>query len=137
MNLSLQALTFPLHLRLFLPLPRLLRKLGSLRLLRVNPPPPPSVRGAWPIVGVGGRPSWLLVGSPLPLLLFGGRGGGGGEGTARALASGSLGDSAASSLPGVGVAVSSCSQESLVLADPSLVASSAELSLFTVFSLAW
>ena len=44
--------------------------------------------------------------------------GGGGE-VARALASGGASDSAASPLPWVGVAGSSRSQESLVLADPS------------------
>ena len=47
----------------------------------------------------------------------------GGRGAARALASVSAGDSAVSSLTGVGVAGSSHSQESLVLADPSLIAS--------------
>ena len=85
--------------------------------------PPPS-RGAWPFEGDGGCPSrclsWGLL-SPLPP--FGGRGGGGGA----ALAPGSVGDSAASSPQGVGVARSSCLQELLVLAAPSLVASSASV----------
>ena len=62
--------------------------------------------------------------SPLPPL--GGRGGvGGGGGGTRVLAFGGASDSAASSLPGVRVAGSSRSQESLVLAAPSSVASSA------------
>ena len=42
----------------------------------------------------------------------------------RALASAGASDSAVSSFPGVGVAGSSCSQESLVLADPDPVVSS-------------
>ena len=67
--------------------------------------------------------AWVLVRAPLPLPPFGGRGGGGG-GAARALAFAGTSDSAVSSLPGVGVAGSSRSQESPVLADPSLVASS-------------
>ena len=45
-----------------------------------------------------------------------------GGGAARALASAGAGDLATSSLPGEGVAGSSCSQESLVLADPDPVA---------------
>ena len=48
-----------------------------------------------------------------------------GRGAARVLASGGASDLAASSLPGVGVVGSSCSQESFVLAAPSSVASSA------------
>ena len=44
-------------------------------------------------------------------------------------ASGGMSDSAASSLPGVGVAGSSCSHESLVLAAPSSVASSVSAEL--------
>ena len=62
-----------------------------------------------------------LVGSPLPppaVRWEGGRGGGG------AVAPGGVGDSAASFPVGVAVAWSSRSQESLVLAAPSLVASS-------------
>ena len=51
-------------------------------------------------------------------------GGGGAWASARALVSAGAGDSAASSLPGVGVAGSSRSQESLVLADPDPVVSS-------------
>ena len=47
-----------------------------------------------------------------------------GGGAVRALASAGMGDSAASSLPGEGVAGSSHSQESLVLADSDPVASS-------------
>ena len=62
--------------------------------------------------------SWVLATSPLPP--FGG-GGGGGEG-ASSLASVGAGDSAASTLLGEKVARSSLSQESLVLADPDLVA---------------
>ena len=49
---------------------------------------------------------------------------GDGGGVARALASVGVGDSAASSLPGEGVAGLSHAQESLVLADPDPVASS-------------
>ena len=116
-----------------------------------------SIRGAWPYGGVGGRPSrWLSWGLLSPLPPFGGRGrGGGGGGTVRVLASEGASDSAASPLPVVGVAGSSRSQESFVLAAPSSVASSASaerdcqsrgwgfhrgpllLLLFTVFSLAW
>ena len=50
--------------------------------------------------------------------------GGEGRSTAGALASAGVGDSATSSLPGEGVAGSSRSQESLMLDDPVLVASS-------------
>ena len=57
---------------------------------------------------------------PSALPPFGASGGGG----ARVTASAGTGDSAASYLMGVGVARSSCSQELLVLADPSPVASS-------------
>ena len=62
-------------------------------------------------------PAWVLVMSALspPAIREGGGGGGGPVGVS---------DSAASSLPGVGVAGSSRSQESPVLADPSPVASS-------------
>ena len=56
-----------------------------------------------------------------------GEGGGGGGGAARAMAPGSVGDSAASSSMGVGVAGSSRLQESLVLAAPPSIASSASV----------
>ena len=135
---SLQALSFPLRLRPFCPPPRLLRKPDALRLPFVHPPLRQrgvAVWGSW-----RGSPAWALVRSPLPLSPFGGRGGGGG--TAGSLASGGVSDSAASSLLGVGVVGSPRSQESLVLAAPSLVASSVcaerghrSLTLFTVFSL--
>ena len=66
--------------------------------------------------GVGSRE----VSPPPSLRSVGGEGGC----AARALASAGAGDSAASSLPGEGVAGSLRSQESFVLADPDPVASS-------------
>ena len=107
---ALQALPFPLRLRLFRPAPP------------PRPPTPPSEgRGrsgeseGVPYVGsheVSSPPSRCSVGeegvgAPRGPRLLGGTSG-----------------SAASSLTGVGVTGSSCSQESLVLADPSPVASS-------------
>ena len=66
--------------------------------------------------------AWVLARSPLPLPFSRSKERGGG--TARALTSVGAGDSAASSLPGEGIAGSSRSQESLVLAYPDPVASS-------------
>ena len=69
--------------------------------------PPSERRGSW-----RASPALVLVGSPLPLPPFGGRGRGD---PARILASGGECVSAASSLTGVGVAGPSRSQESIVL----------------------
>ena len=86
-------------------------------------PLPPSVRGRGCLGGTEGAPSrylsWGLL-SPLPP--FDRRGGGGGF--TGAVASGSVGDSAAFPLTGVVVAGSLRSQESLLLAAPSSEASS-------------
>ena len=120
-SLALQALPFLLRLQPFLPPPRLLWKLDALRLPLVHPPL--CQRG----VGVRGSQraslALALVRSPLPppTVRWERRG----WGVARVLTSGGTSDSAASSLPGVGIVGSSRSQESLVLAVPSSVASSA------------
>ena len=113
-----QALPFPLRLRPFHPLPRLLRKPDTLRLPLVHPPLRQrgvAIRGSW-----RGSPSLSLVRSPPPPPAVRWERRGRGE----VLASGGMSDSAASSLPGDGVAGSSHSQELLVLAAPSSVASS-------------
>ena len=69
-------------------------------------------------------PAWVLMRSPLPPPAVWWERRGWGGSSARASASGGVSDSAASSLPGVGVAGYSRLQESLVLANPSPVASS-------------
>ena len=74
--------------------------------------------------GGGCPPRGFSRGPPSLFPSVEGRMGGGGVGTVRALASVGADDSATSSLPGEGVAGSSRSQESFVLADPDLVASS-------------
>ena len=98
-KITLQALTFPL--RLGLPP----SASASSEAGRPAPPPPP-------IISCG------VSSSPLPTVRWERRGG-----DARALVTGNVGDSAVSSPSGVWVAGSSCSQESLVLAAPSSVAS--------------
>ena len=117
-SLALQVLTFPLRLRPFLPPPQLLRKLGALRLPLVHPPLRQrgvAVRGS----RRGASLALTLVRSPPPSS-YSSVGG-----APRVLASGGASDSAVSSLPGVGVAGSFRSQESVVFAAPSSVASSA------------
>ena len=117
-SFALQALTFPLRLRLVLP---------PLGLLRIAPPPPPhSFRGAWPSGRDRRCPSHcVLWGLLSPLLPFSGDGGGGGGRVLLLLgARGGVGDPAASSSTGVAVVGSSRSQEFLVLAAPSSIASS-------------
>ena len=81
-------------------------------------PPPPSIRGR----GHSGETEGVTRGisSPSSRCSAGEEEGG----ATGAVALGGVGDSAASSPTGVAVAKSSCSQESLVLAAPSLVASS-------------
>ena len=120
---AFQALPFPLCLRPFLPPPWLLRKLGALRFPLVRSPLRQRGVAVWGESESVPRVNSREVSSPPFHHSVGERerekGGGG------VLASGVASDSAASSLPGVGVAGSSCSQESLVLAAPSSVASSA------------
>ena len=114
-SLALQVLTFPLRLRLFLPPPRLLRKPDALRLPLVHSPlrqKGVSVRGSR-----RASPAWALVRSQLPPPAV--------RWERRGWFLGDASDLVASSLPGFGVAGSSRSQESLVLAAPSSVASSA------------
>ena len=115
---ALQAQPFPLRLRPFRSLPRLLWKPDALHFPFGHSPlllRGVTTRGMWRVSF-----AWFLVRSPFPppSVRWKGRGG------AVALASAGAGNSAASSLPGVGVARSSRSQESLVLADPDPVASS-------------
>ena len=117
---AFQALPFPLCLRPFLPPPRLLRKLGALRFPLVHSPLRQRGVAVWGESESVPRVNSREVSSPPFHHSVGERERGGGV-----LASGVASDSAASSLPGVGVAGSSCSQESLVLAAPSSVASSA------------
>ena len=108
---ALQAPPFPLRLRPFRPPPQLLWKPDALHL----------PLGHFPLLlrGLTVSSAWVLVRSPLHSPAVRGVGG-----CLRASASASASDSAASSLPGVGVAGSLHSQESPVLAHPSPVASS-------------
>ena len=120
-NHALQALTFPLRLRLFLPPPCFRRKLDALSLplgFPSPPPPPPTPSEGRGHSGEteGACALWGLLSPFLPF--------GGGWGTTGAVAPGGAGDSTASSPTGIAVAGFSRSQESLVLAAPSSVASS-------------
>ena len=117
---ALQALPFPLRLRPFRPPPRSLGKPDALRLPLGHSPPPSEGRGhSGETEGVH-RVCSCKVSSPPSQHLVGEEGGG----AARASASAGASDLAASSLLGVGVAGSSCSQEAPVLADPSPESSS-------------
>ena len=114
----LQALTFPLLLRPFLPLPRLLRKPDALRLPFIHSPL--CQRGV-AVRGVGGWPRVRSceVSSPPSRRSFGdgdGGVGGGVLGAVRVLVSGGASDSAAFFLPGVGVAGSSLSLSGITCA---------------------
>ena len=96
------------------PLPLPPSASASLEAGRPSPPPPPSFRRAGLVGGVEGRlPRWLSWCLPSPSLTS--QWGWGGGGGTRVVASGGECDLAASSLPGVGVAGPSRSQESPVL----------------------
>ena len=111
---ALQAPPFPLRLRPFRPPPRFLQKPDALRLPLGHSPPPSEGRDhSGEVEGVPCVGSCKVSPTPSRRLL----GGGGWASTGAS-------NLAASSLPGVGAARSSHSQESLVLTDTSPVYSS-------------